>query len=603
MATATPFVKRMRTQGGTIYTFSSALEDIGLNINERNNVVKMSHYALLNIPSIDAPDNLQQNRFNVLAIPGAYQSFLNSGSIKDGRIIVAESFQNYALNLEVNLLRQSTYNAALSTTISERVFWKWLKETGAIRWQPYETSIGLYWQEEPDTDSSIGYNSVVKCIGQISAGSVRTDTFGTYNETYVLVPTSFGQTPVYFKQVEDDNYYHGLSITGGNTNIYGREVFLRPHPDALDFKAYYDLADSSTEVVGVDMYYDASDGSGYQPGWWWTAEGLYLNDDNNYYTDISAYIDSGIYNFNLKYNSVLEYKRSNVDCMSIEYDLDNLKTIFSNSALTFDRLAIDPAYVLDDTFDFNAIMIYYSVYNKTLDKVLATNLLGILFLDAPSGNTQDYPLNQIIIPSITKIQSGPSGFGTSYSFRLNIKSDYMLDDTAATIMDESTSDQIVLEDFTDVFDNLGKTLSILNQHTGTINYITEQYLDITSQQTNILNSIVALQQSVNSIDNLTGENNTISMFSDNNVLVDSSIYMDEGKIGLFTKYPIYPVQIDASTKIKSIEVDYGIKLGNWLIDLSNNDLIFKYQNTTLFKFTTDGSILSVGTMTPNVSSL
>ena len=51
----TPFVKRMRTQGGTIYTFSSAVEDIGLNINERNNVVKVSNFALLNIPQINTP--------------------------------------------------------------------------------------------------------------------------------------------------------------------------------------------------------------------------------------------------------------------------------------------------------------------------------------------------------------------------------------------------------------------------------------------------------------------------------------------------------------------------------------------------------------------
>ena len=121
MATITPFVKRMRTQGGTIYTFSSALEDIGLNINERNNVVKMSHYALLNLPSIDAPalaDASVVNKFNVLAIPGAFKSLLDSGSIKDGRIIVAESFQNYALNLETNLLADPDYNPAISTTMS-----------------------------------------------------------------------------------------------------------------------------------------------------------------------------------------------------------------------------------------------------------------------------------------------------------------------------------------------------------------------------------------------------------------------------------------------------------------------------------------------------
>ena len=62
----TPFVKRMRANGGTIYTFSSAVEDIGLNINERNNVVKISHFALLDIPAINYPPNndVQKNQFN-----------------------------------------------------------------------------------------------------------------------------------------------------------------------------------------------------------------------------------------------------------------------------------------------------------------------------------------------------------------------------------------------------------------------------------------------------------------------------------------------------------------------------------------------------------
>lgn len=571
----TPFVKRMRTQGGTIYTFSSALEDIGLNINERNNIVKMSHYALLNLPSIDAPVNLQQNRFNVLAIPGAYESWLASGSIKDGRVLIAESFQNYALNLEVNLLNQSTYNQSLQTTISERVFWKWLKETGSIRWQPYDTSAGLYWKEEVDTDSSTGYNSIVKCVGQISAGSVRTDTFGTYNETYVLVPTSFGQTPVYFKQVEDDNYRHGISITGGDANILGRETYLSPHPDALDIQSYYDLSDSSTIVNGAQtMEYDNSTGS-YSSGWWWTYEAstygsFDISDDNAYYIDSSNYINEGIYNIDLKYEPVgINFKRSKVDCISIEYDLNKLKTIFGDSALTFDSLATDSNYVEDDEFDFNAVLIYYSVYNKSLDKVLATNLLGILFLDAPSGNTANYPTSEIVLPSITKLQSGPSGFGTSYSFRLNVKSDYMLDDTAALIVDAGTSSQIVIEDFSQVFDSLGKTLSILNQQTGTLNYITEQYLDITSNQTNLLNEIADLQYVVNDIaTDIQGTPNTLALFAaGDDPLVDSSIFMKNGKIGFFTNDPSWSVQIDASLKTKEIYIENSIR------DLSGNIIL------------------------------
>lgn len=624
MSQITPFVKRMRTQGGTIYTFSSALEDIGLNINERNNIVKMSNYALLNIPSIDAPplaDASTANRFNVFAIPGAFQSWLNSGSIKDGRVIIAESFQNYALNLETNLLSQSSYNPALSTTISERVFWKWLKETGAIRCLPINTSAGLYWQEETDTDSSLGntYNSVVKGIGQISAGSVRTDTFGTYNETYVLVPTSFGQTPVYFKQVEDDNYQHGIKIGPGLVNILGRNPYLKPQPDGLDIKAYYDLMDSSTAVNLYAMTYDSS------PGWWWTPEGLNsVTDENFYFTDSSSYLDSSIFNTDLTYTSVppgttIKFRRSNVDCMSIEYDLDKLKTIFGDSALTFDKLAIQDS--IDDTYDFNAILIYYSVYNQTLDTVLATNLLGILFLDPPSGNTSAYPLNQILLPSITKLQSGPNGFGTSYSFRLNIKSDYMLDDTQ-TIVTDTTSAQIVLEDFSDIFDNLGRTLAVLNQQTGTINYITEQYLDITANQTNIENQIADLQFKVNDIAvDITGTANTLALFADgNDPLVDSSIYMKNGKIGFFNNAPIWPIQLDASLKTKDIYIEGSIKdvsgnillksgvspqvgIGNWNFVLDGSNLVLTYNAVKLFKFTVDGSFYAVGEVSSGVGTL
>lgn len=610
MATITPFVKRMRTTGGTIYTFSSALEDIGLNINERNNVVKMSHYALLNIPNIDAPVNLQQNRFNVLAIPGAYDSFLSSGNIKDGRVIIAESFQNYALNLETNLLAKSSYNPSLTTTISERVFWKWLKETGAIRWTPEDTSTGRYWKEETDTDSSVGYNSIVKAIGQISAGSVRTDTFGTYNETYVLVPTSFGQTPVYFKQVEDDNYKHGMSILGGLTNILGREGYTKPHPDVLDMKAYYDQTDSSTSAHGTEaiMWQDNSIGS-YSPGWWWTPEEFTFVDNNSYFIDTSTYIDSGIYNTALKYTgtNTIEFKRSNVDCLSIEYDLNKLKTIFNDTTLSFDKLATELAE--DDTYDFNAILVYYSVYNKNLDTVLATNLLGILFLDTPGGNTQSYPINEITLPSITKLQSGPSGFGTSYAFRLNIKSDYMLDDTAATITDETTGADadFVLTNFGDVFDNLSKTLGILNQQTGTLAYITEQYLDITANQTNALNLLNDLQYQVNTITrDIIGTEGTVPLYiAGDDPIGDSSIYMKNGNIGLFNNNPTYPIQADVSVKVNDLILQNSItdvsgnillgkngplQMGDWTFVPSGNNLTLKYLGTTLFTFGTDGSL-------------
>jgi len=549
MATITPFVKRMRTQGGTFFSFASALEDIGLNINERNNIVKMSHYALLNLPSIDEADNLEQNKFNLFNIPGAYEYF---GNVKDGTVIVAESFQNYALNLEVNLLARNEYNPALQTTVSERVFWKWLKETGAIRWEPDSSTSG-YWREETDTDSSTGYNSIVKCIGTISAGSVRTDTFGTYNETYVLVPTSFGQTPVYFKQVEDDNYYRGLVTNPGGANILGRETYTKPHPDGLDIRAFYDDTANNT--------YEISTTGSAGP----------------YYEDIT---------------SPYTFRRSLVDCMSLELNLTNLREIFNDDALTYDDLAITLAK--DDTFDFNAVLIYYSIYNRALDAVLATNLLGVLFLDPPSGNTQDFLLNEILMPSLTKIQSGVSGFGTSYSFRLNIKSDYLLDESGEfTLYEDNTASQQVLEDFGQIFDSLSRSLSILNQHTGTINYITQQYIDLTNDHTNILNSVSDLQYQVHNIErNITGTENTIAMFAaGNDPVVDSSIYMYNGRVGLFTNRPSVSFEVNSDVKMKNITTDSFLAIGDWTFDTSGTSLRLSYNGDVKFTFTSDGSIL------------
>jgi len=491
----TPFVKRMRTSGGTIYVFSSATEDIGLNINEKNNDVRISHFALLNIPSIQNPSNINENRFNLYAIDGALE-YANAGDIKDGRVLIAESFQNYALNFEANLLNQATYDATLQRTVSERVFWKWLKETGAIRWA--NPSNG-YWMEAEDSDGSLGYNTVVKYVGLVSAGNVRSDSFGTYNETYIMVPTSHGQMEAYFEQTEDANYYHGMEIGGLGENILGRETWLQPHPDGLSYRGFYDFVDSSTQVGSNPyyLYYDAS------PGWWYTAEGREPLQKKTYMTDTSAYLTTGIYDVSLKIEgpSTVEFKRSLVDCMGLVLDLNKLRTIYGDDNLTFDSMATGDN-AINDRFEFNAVLVYYSVYNAVQDTVLATNLLGILFLDAPSGTSQLISGDGILIPSLEKIQSTTGGFGTSYALRLNIKTDNMLDDTGAIIVDDATSSLLRLfeaENWNLAFAELGKAVNILTRNNSVLNYISDQYVTLQSNQTQMLNSLTALQAQVNDI--------------------------------------------------------------------------------------------------------
>jgi len=497
----TPFVKRMRTTGGTIFTFASSVEDIGLNINERNNDVKISHFALLNIPDIKVDQDGELNKFNVRNIVGNWQYSQDDPAVKDGRVLIAESFQNYALNLESNILNQSSYNPEINTTVSERVFWKWLKETGAIRWSDPSTagSGERYWREESMVQLDEEYNPVVKYIGKVSAGNVRTDTFGTYNETYILVPTSHGQTKAFFKEVVDDNYFYEMEIGDLDERILGRETYNRPHPDGLDFRAYYDFVENVEVVGSYEMFYD--DNGSWQPGWWQREQGVEpVSTTNSYIMDVSPdeYIGSEEYSAKLRYfdgtNEIL-FKRSKLDCVSLELQENNLREIFGDSTLTYDKMATGDNQI-SNSFEFNTVLIYYTVKNQQ-GEVLATNLMGVMFLDAPSGNTTSIDEGTgILLPSLQKLASTENGFGTSYSLRLNIKTDNIVDDTQALVVDFATSDQLWGEEWTDVFDNLRKSVNIMSQQSGTIKNISEQYRKLQEQNKQLVEKINSFEREI-----------------------------------------------------------------------------------------------------------
>ena len=164
-----PFIRPIQVQGGTFFTMSSASEDLGSSFNNDGKQFKFSKYALLNIPNIDRPKYPAPNQENVIqldAIPGAFQYVVDS---KTYNTMLAESFQNYALNLETMLTQYSTYNVNSLQTVAERVFFKWIKEMGGIRFREASTAespltAGLRFTEE---DSSQNYTRVVQYISEI----------------------------------------------------------------------------------------------------------------------------------------------------------------------------------------------------------------------------------------------------------------------------------------------------------------------------------------------------------------------------------------------------------------------------------------------------
>lgn len=405
----TPLLRPLRDNGATLYVFPSANEDIGLNLNSRATGVAMSHYALLNLPVM----------------------FGNTDP-KAESIAIATDLQNYMMNLECTLLNQDSYNYQEYHTVSERVFFKWLKhiKDSKLNLDRTQNSNDVYYKETDNT------NRVVQCFGAIDAGNSLSTEFGMFNETYVNIPTSYGNGPVFFKQVQDSaetNYIYGKTYNAGDSeHLQGRKNNVDTLKILSDVKPKYD---SGTSYTLNDAYEIVKDINEIQ-----SACRAFTNDKN---IQINSYDDVNI----------------------------DQKTQFSGK---YCDITSNPC-----EFGFNAILLYYSVYdqNDTTKTAYAINLFGIVFLDSPSSVQN----GQAKIPSLIKKKSFGGAnkanfFGNSYSFRVNIKTLSVYDNTDAMIQDNTTMSSINSVDFSDVVSNLNRAIDVMNTNVQSTMAIQDAYM-------------------------------------------------------------------------------------------------------------------------------
>ena len=110
---ATPLLRPLRTQGGTIYVFNSAANDIAKTFSDDNVRFTFSKFAALDLPEVNQPSSNSNNivwqalgnRSNTAASnPTTWSS--NDvitdllGSNQQQNTYIANSFQNYVLNWE-----------------------------------------------------------------------------------------------------------------------------------------------------------------------------------------------------------------------------------------------------------------------------------------------------------------------------------------------------------------------------------------------------------------------------------------------------------------------------------------------------------------------
>jgi hypothetical protein len=529
-----PLIKPIQTPKGMFYTFQSSLEDLTLTFNNTNKF-KFSKFALLRIPEIGIPTTLAtDNRTQFLALG---ESPLLEGLSANQNINLALSFQNYALNFESLLISQAAYQREQKLNVSERVFFKWLKELGAIRWRDatnIEAISGLLsglsasearWAEAWGDVGSTTYNRVVKYIADIDVINSVRNKDNSYSEIYIHVPTNVGTTPtILFNSIADHNYHPDMFIMNSPGDPLDVEYLNGRHYDdthpyaGMHLRAYYDLdsdlvnhgiSDSTDTNIewntiipnwldSADNYIVNTNPTGI--GYWWGSNQLL----NGYHTDKAAYygakIGKGTYNgvsassqfktqkIYKEYTSTnldVEYLRSTLDGVVIDFKLSNYQVAAADPTInSFAQLADS---VSNADFDFNAILIYYDVYDPTTGTSVAnplvseTNLYGVYFLNKIEQTGINF-----IIPTITKEKPNIINRtnGNAFAYKINLKFDTSIEDVA---VEKSINDYTTfgLDMFLDV---LTEFSSLKNKFNSKLVELSNLKIDLESAKNALLNT-------------------------------------------------------------------------------------------------------------------
>jgi len=453
-----PLIKPLQTSGGTFYSFSSSTEDLGLTFNSSTNKFRFTKYVLLNIPNIKTP-SFGENGIQFASIDGA----LIQGLDGDQNINLAQSFQNYCLNFESLVLSAATYDRSLKQNVSERIFWKWMKEIGAVRFDDANslqstTNISTDPRFVEETEILTGanrYNRVVQYVGDIQVVNSIQNNVNAYSEIYIHVPTSDGNTPlVLFKSVADDNYGEDMTFQNRPANPIDNEIingrhFSDTHPAGLSLSAIYDQ-DTVGEPQSL-FYNSGTDAYDIAENWYDPNVG-----PNAYFTE-AVFGDSSTDMIQKTFDlTTITFKRSRLDGIMVDFDPASYKPIADNPSIT----TIQEYNSTTDAqaFEFNAVLVYYDVYDPNNESDTATNLYGILFLEDVEQLSTEFgiPRFKKYRPNtVTKLN------GNSYGFKINVKFDTSIDNvniTEKAINDYST---FSMELFVDALTSLQQSASML----------------------------------------------------------------------------------------------------------------------------------------------
>lgn len=609
---ATPFISPIKNQGGTFYQFQSAIEDFNFTNSSSNKEFRFSRFALLDLPN----QKDGATGINTSLVSNQPTTFLKTEGV-DLNFDFAESFQNYCLNFESMLLSQPTYDEAVNLTVSERVFWRWIKELGAIRFREanignpevggertrrtednitidnlsIRKEIGKRFVEEDTkitgSDTTYPYSRVVKYIGGIDAvSSVKYQGSG-FTELYIYVPVECGFTPkVLFKSIlNDTNYSPGMTLryqpakTIDSETIVGRS-YNDVHPLGLDIRAHFDSDTDSliSGTTGVNSYSLSIKKDGetvYDEGWWFTPNrNTYftpteLNDWRNDWCKLEGYKDS--------IATEREFLRSRLDGIAIDFELGT--SYSDNLSGGFKSFEDYNKSELSSDFEFNTILVYYDLIDKTDSTKTVSNLYGVYFVDRWKDTLTDgYEIERY---KKFKPNSITRQNGNSFGFKINLKLDLNAQDSIqVTSVNEYNNFSMHL--FIDAMKRVRQTHDLLIDNIANLKLLQDK-IDVLEDRiaeeetlSDISNRLDTLEQSIITSQYLLSNSKDVLGLIDRNYKEITNIYQNltsvEMSYNLDVINPGAGIQLDKSLKgkVKVSAINDGYSLSETpIIDYTN----------------------------------
>ena len=463
----TPHIQKLKTSGGTLYTFSSANNDLMSMMTNSNVEFSFSKFVCVNLPDlyadVDSDERLEKNYTFVIKYPkrDRYATVPYDTSTQDGvNDMLARNIQNYILNFESYMLNIDSTDVFEKST-SEAILFNWLEkvnaiEFGAITDDDKYVSNGLldlnedtYYKEIRHTSESTeempNDDTFVKYLGAIDIINKNDKAGDSYTQLYMHIPSEAGCTP---KIIFKDDLTHSKRKDDGTYNV-------RTDSSTTDPGYIIGSRSSSSSVIGSNTaFYDGEDTTAEYDGAYEMDKFIGIDFNASDYYDITS---------NAKINSINDY-----------------------------NLSAD-----SHAFEFNAILIYYDLYDKSRNETV-TNLYGILFLDNVQWQNEEGVVGYIQRYPKYKTSIIDKYNGNSFGIKLDLKIDINTGTgDSYSISDESTLTGLNM--FSDAMRELQKASSLFMS-------LEKQYNEISGRFRQYENIILALtnenQQLKNELDTI-----------------------------------------------------------------------------------------------------